>query len=770
MATPQRDYHLPFHFLECRNIIQNVAENIELMQSARYCSTIVSILVTDDTRHNVARLLPIKCLVIFELANAFESCLRKLMWSWKLDPEYCSRIVLKSDAFAGCKSILESLGVHKRSWGSPSQILRDAVHILDVGALSYAGAHTSMIEGMGRLKTFQGSILLPNLDCLDITSRSRSSGILPTEQLEPSIAFQSRRFLCLDKFLGCTMAWVCEVKNTFMPRSEASLGGWTKPMYLSTDAETFADIWGPMWSRCNISDPEEILHYCVGNGVITPWEEHSQVPHVPNLEPLATEPQKAPCEVRTGERLCHWVHDRQCEDMQIMRDASATPLRKSDLLLIGARIHLKKNTLCQQSPNRVREKFRNTNCFQFAGTIKRKWIKDSKTVLTQVGYSGVVIGGQANYKLRERNWKQVVVERWRNEPNKRNPLILQHQLAVEVSMCTQNARRQRLITVLGSSTILAYIEGLAIPWEDPNCKRAFLTALLSPDPFAFGHLWESEIKWRGDMGDAISCCLDALADTGYSETGLGAFWVSEKGFESLVTLTPKSHSWAGFLKDTHNSCAMVVFSDICLEMDHDRVMCCENSETSTSKLIDKGLLIRSDLHCVLQTSFILNSDHCPDSITSRKHRREDGTMVTYWNTRDTERGTKFNFGENGKVKVMGPLNRTQLMGTWSLSMLSGILDMFSQPGHHHELMDEPEPNFKPVDIFLLNRDQEADYTSAQDNGHGIYERREARIKREAESVSRRIGHGNSNKKRSRYPKGKVCQREPIIQPPNCTDV
>ena len=87
---------------------------------------------------------------------------------------------------------------------------------------------------------------------------------------------------CLSKMLGDQHVWVFEQGTT--PSS-------CEPLYLRTTMETFADVWGPVWSIHSINEPNSIERYAVGGGSILPWRSDVDEDHL--LSP--------------GDRLCHWL-------------------------------------------------------------------------------------------------------------------------------------------------------------------------------------------------------------------------------------------------------------------------------------------------------------------------------------------------------------------------------------------------------------------------------------------------------------------------------
>jgi hypothetical protein len=210
-----------FHLIECRNIILWIMESVEAMETASYCESVISILVIDKARHNVARLLPIEIGKIKYLAATFETCLSKLI---SLSPSRGLtdvNMTFAKDVTAVCRDLLSGLDLEPRIHATEmhfTEIWRCAVQVLDMAVLSYAGAHTQFF-GTTKFKY----ITLPGT-------------FLETQHF----MFRRRSFFCLDEFLRGQEAWVLERYQPDAPQLGLS------KLYLSTDATTFGDIWGPM--------------------------------------------------------------------------------------------------------------------------------------------------------------------------------------------------------------------------------------------------------------------------------------------------------------------------------------------------------------------------------------------------------------------------------------------------------------------------------------------------------------------------------------------
>ncbi len=270
----------------------------------------------------------------------------------------------------------------------------------------------------------------------------------------------------------------------------------------------------------------------------------------------------------------------------------------------------------------------------------------------------------------ERTWKEFIIETWKNDPRRRVARILEFWLGVEVSMCTRNARRQRLITLLGSDTMQTYLKSLSLEWTDPQCETEFYAALSNTDYTAFRTLWDSHVDWRSDLGAAIVCCLDALVTTGGENGDLQALWVPEAAFECIVTLSHNEHSWTRFLKDTRDSCTLAVFNVACLQ--HTGI---PKKHLASSCQSSRPTKFQSSLQnadppagkTLLQTSIIINKEFLPHGINLNTYHRRDGSVGTYkqcWNVKTLALRQDFGFGEKGILEVIHNLGSTQVLTLW----------------------------------------------------------------------------------------------------------
>ncbi|CAG8978922.1 hypothetical protein HYALB_00005259 [Hymenoscyphus albidus] len=287
--------------------------------------------------------------------------------------------------------------------------------------------------------------------------------------------------------------------------------------------------------------------------------------------------------------------------------------------------------------------------------------------------------GIVTYKRRGgHTMKDALVERWRH--NFRNPMDLEAFSGVEISLCTGNARRRRLLHLLGSPTIRNYLHGIAFPWISKDCEYSYFKALRCPK--SFRRFWKGNPDYRENVGNAISTCLDALEETGVNEESreLRGFWVDsfdsdgesdgesddrgdqqpstsgpDKHFscffeEWIVTLFRSEYTWTGFLEDSEKSLTMAVVGMACLDFDHGGYgRRCSQAFCTAKKS-------NSRAYPVLQTSLQLNDSILKSEKLKRGKLDRAGKIV--WDATDVRKGTSFSLGDHGTLKVLTPPSDT----------------------------------------------------------------------------------------------------------------
>ena len=314
---------------------------------------------------------------------------------------------------------------------------------------------------------------------------------------------------------------------------------------------------------------------------------------------------------------------------------------------------------------------------------------------------------------------------------------------VEISLCTRNARRRRLLHVLGSSTMHNYLRGISFTWISEAVEYGYSKALRSPKHFRL--FWKSLTPDQlENVGDAISICLDALEETGIDSDSreLRALWIEsfdtqgdsdgESDDESnedqspvqppsiditqtrpnffeewIVTLFKSEHTWTGFLGDSEECLTMAILSTACLDFDHaDFGRHCSTMYTSTrvSKLF-KG-------YPVLQTSLQINTELLSKSKLKPEFVSNDQTTV--WNAKDLKEGTTFCLGDHGTLKVLTAASLTCPTITEWTGVKSEIAREVKNVAFNEKLLSRPKEKHhrehirgkwaeKPLPVLIMSK-------------------------------------------------------------------
>ena len=704
----QLEWQELFHLLECSNLSTRIYKNLHRLQDARFCDNTFSLLVKDLCRDRVVRLVSLRISDIHQLSQTFESSLSNVLRSVmpgpsKHDSSQPSEKFLSSTIYGierssqtrasasvpesyncllhahtkvltiHCRSILDILGLGNTTDNQPALIWRQVVHILDLVVVSYAGAH---------IEAFDKNYLGRKMEGFDVLGPF-SGGLCSSPS---QVVMRRRRLECLDEFLGKTEVWVFHSRTDDLNKQR---------LYLSTDVETLADLWGPLWKTVRSSEPGRIHEYNVGNGCIVPWNLGCDDKSLPsNLS------------VNSSEVFCHWISFRQRkpEDIEFhQRNLTKRYFDSTDSLLIGARpeIGLQVNRAYIPTLSRLahlKTKFRERGALRHPRTQRSKRYKDSHAVQVQGSAMGLVsIADTITYKRRVGfSMKDALLERWRN--GTRNPLELEAFSGVEISLCTLNARRRRLLQLLNSRTLRKYLKGISFVWDDEACETCYFKALQSPR--AFRTFWREHRPWRKNVGDAVSECLDALMETGINEENreLSALWVEtfdeigdsdgehdsdrdrpsvssaapsirssqESDFEAveewIVTLFRSEHTWTGFLQDSPECLTMAIMDTTCLDLDDadGYVRRCQSSRSS-----EDGRLVKwTPGYPVLQTSMLLNEQVLKnEGLEYQKHKNRGHKR--YWDITRVKKNSRFTLGDHGSLTVYSsPRKDSPLIMEW----------------------------------------------------------------------------------------------------------
>ncbi|KAG4431687.1 hypothetical protein IFR05_012832 [Cadophora sp. M221] len=670
--------------LECYDLMVRIRRSLRRLQETGYCTGHISIIVQDVDRTGVAKLIQIEIEAILRLGIALEKLLRNVIFIVSAMPpnspnqDVTNSAIEKQDDQIGvtsnCLRILSSMDFSTYLLLNDSRpiIWECTFQCLDLAVLSYAGAHIKRFD-LDHVGTDISSFEIPRRFVYhDQTLRELCSSPVPSV-----IIMRRRQFQCLDKFLGEAQPWVFH-------QDFCNLG--SQRLCLSTTIGALSDIWGPSWKIIRDTEPEHIQQVDIGNGAILPWS-------------ILTDRSEPKVETRPSEVFCHWISFKNWDNAEIEGNLSCLPrpyFVESDVLLVGAEsdFGLVHNPNCLPSTERllsIKTNLEQEGALRTPNTFRTRRYVDSHAVQVQGSAMGFIsASGTVTYKRQiGQTMKGALVERWKH--NLRNPMDLEAFSGVEISLCTRNARRRRLLHLLGSPTMHNYLRGISFNWISEASEYAYLKALRSPKHFR--RFWNGLTPDHLDnVGDAISKCLDALEETGIDDDSreLRGLWVesfdtegdsdgeSDNGsddydkltaptappytavtqahtnfFEEwVVTLFKSEHTWTGFLEDSEESLTMAILGTACLDFDHGGYgrRCCQSQvkPASSTKAITG--------YPALQTSLQINSSLLNDS--KLKLELVSKRQTTVWNAKELKKGTTFCLGNHGSLKVLTAAART----------------------------------------------------------------------------------------------------------------
>ena len=736
--------------VEYRNRLARVLFNAKMMRDTGYSKGSFNLLVLDCKRTTVAQLRSFELADIIQLFEAFEVACETMESSDGVNLLITSDVEQSIDALTTkCAILLDKieLGPMESLKWDCLKLWRNTVQVLDFALLSYAGAH---------LEAFDERYL---------GQRFRSF------HLHAFLILRRRRLQCLDEFLGHQDVWV------FHPYSVAPSLEENARLLLSTSIDTMADVWGPMWKIVRKSGTG-IVEYNIGNGMIVPWRQDNSTSNL--VSPL----------VEHNEKYCHWISARKyrVENVRSHQVGISSYFDGTETLLIGAveapkissdsvcrsshkDLGLQVNMACKLSCEdllHIKDLMKNKGALREPMTKNSRRYKDSHAIQVQGSAMGFVsLADTITYKRRlGHSMKDALVERWRNGPRKFSELASCS--GVEVSLCTQNARRRRLLDILRTGTVRKYLDSISFTWPSEKFQQEYFDSL--GDPKSFRRLWNRHSARRSCIIEAISTCFDALQETGIDEDNgeLSALWVESfeeeesdgEDFESLgssdedhtvrlrrhkgseqssraichhvedvedwiVTLYRSEHTWTGLLRDSTTCLTMAVVNDTCLSLENTDGYGrqCQSRKLSGEKRKDMGKWKKKQQagFSVLQTALLLNESILKDEGLKREGRA--------WVFKDVKKKTRFDLGEQGHLTVVSDASKSQsasfpLVMEWSpvkskrwqeLKNVSVNEDLLGKnPDKHHQEYIRGKWVVDPLPVLVLSESNKILLRSSKD--------------------------------------------------------
>ncbi|KAL8719523.1 MAG: hypothetical protein Q9181_008055, partial [Wetmoreana brouardii] len=232
---------------------------------------------------------------------------------------------------------------------------------------------------------------------------------------------------------------------------------------------------------------------------------------------------------------------------------------------------------------------------------------DARQIGVVAGSHGLTVGMNVIYKdKKETPLKHSLLDRWVYEPHTRNPRELENFWGIAVSLCTMNARRVRIIDLLGVESVTNLLKAFA--WSDQvwepgeagfrsKMRDRYLKAVQSPNPYELGDMWERNPSWREEFGKVLLVCLRILSKTGYDphRDEFHILWTLPQFHgPRRVTLKARDQSWIRFLRDTTGSMAMAVI----IEDSLGQKSVCGNDRQhwfKSSSLLETSICVNSQL-------------------------------------------------------------------------------------------------------------------------------------------------------------------------------
>jgi hypothetical protein len=316
-------------------------------------------------------------------------------------------------------------------------------------------------------------------------------------------------------------------------------------------------------------------------------------------------------------------------------------------------------------------------------------------------------------------WKEALVGLWTSHPEERNVRIWEYNSGVEVSSCTYNARRRRLITLLGTKTLINYLQNISLTWKSEDCQKAFYEAIQHPRHTEFRKLYELKKEWQPDLGKAIQHCLDALLVTGLNESGFELLWAPGREPAREVNIKSRHHTWTGLLKDTEDICTMAVFENQCLVIqDVSRARKCQHPPLQTR---DSVVSASHSAQCpmdmsILTTSVVLNMKAIPEELEQVEFQKKKDAERRYryrWKTSLLKECENFRFGPNGQLKIITTLDEGRMLAKWrssweivnklsKLKMQVQTQDFGTVVNIHEETMGDDKVTHRPLDVIIMS--------------------------------------------------------------------
>ena len=516
--------------------------------------------VNRAARREVVELMSVKISQLSEIIESLNSILQAILWGWSEKSTIC----IQSDQETAGEG--EQDGPNRKSkerqlentrsrtkaskmYANGERRIRICIQTLELGL-------ETVIDEVEVFAAILSQALLYQCEVLISDDNTHGEVANYGRKQFPGLFFAPRGLECLGGLIQNRNVWVLEQFLNEMESYPYVSPAITYPnvhlsrtlSYVRTTIVDLARIWGPIWQASELSEGKLWLWYRLPGGYIgAPAQQRLEV--APQMD-------EAPCHFSSS---LDGTFDK-CPSSQFF-----VPSLPYLLIGHGLPTALLHRELCPTSF----ETGLGGLALQTIGTLKPFRYVDATAFNITVGHAGTQASWNTQIKVNPGIlMKQSLLDRWKLEPKFRNPRLLLLWYGLEVSCCTRNARRCRLVDLVRSRSMIEYLSAIYRPETGlKDYKMSLFEALNSSNADAFVELYDNHPEWQGELGTVVARCLEVLKESGVDRKGdLAAFAFMEKFHdpEQLAILPRKDHTWIPMLKDSFDSATFAFMSHHCL--------------------------------------------------------------------------------------------------------------------------------------------------------------------------------------------------------------
>lgn len=600
---------------------------------------------TTAARSEVIELMSLKILHLSKIIQSLNDILHALLWGWSDQSTIC----IQSDQETANKGEQDtgdlrtktsnrltkamklentrSKTISSNPYDNGEKRIQTCIHTLELGLEALIDEVEVFAAILSQALFYQCDVLisddLPHGEMVNY-GRREISGLF----------FGPRGLKCMGELIQGRDVWVLEqfhnewAKYPYVsppaiePHERASPHLFRPLTYIRTTIIDLARIWGPIFKASELTEGDYWLWYRLPGGYIGASQHRGfEIP------------------VEADEYPSHFSATPDGQFGKCPLSEFFMPTLPYLLIGHGLPNGLVPRKSCQMSLESGLEGM----ALQLIGTLKPFRYKDSTSFNVAVGHAGTQVNWNTQIKTNPGIlMKQSLLDRWKLDPKFRNPRLLLLWYGLEVSLCTRNARRCRLVDLIRSRSMVNYLSAIYRPEVGLRTyKIALFEALKSSNPNAFVELYDNHPEWQAELGTVVARCLEVLKESGVNrKRDLAAFAFIERFHdpEQLAILPRKDHTWVPLLKDSFDSATFAIMSDRCLGY--------PKPPGQTCRIKDRAVQASKS---VLETSY-----------TSTK--RSD--MSRLFRSRGMQVNQRITMRDSSKFKIKRRSSKGIILGTW----------------------------------------------------------------------------------------------------------